>query len=172
MNISYGEKLILRMLCDLYEHLKINGDINHKAVAEAIDSGNTWSLDWDVLPDAEGPSAAVVKETCDIMSMWTVIEREYATLDQSEKDQLKSDLRLRNDPRFEGFDGNNDAHYGVARHLVTQLGRFSNFSSRDLNSHSAMSLPRYLEMLPKYRAVATRNHGSVTTKDLAEILGR
>ncbi len=172
MNISYGERLILKMLCDLYEHLGVHGEINHKVVAEAITSGNTWSLDWDVLSDVEDPSAAVVKETGEIMTMWSVIEREYADLKQADKDQLKKDLGLVQDPRFEGFDGNNDAHFGVAKHLVEQMGRFDNFSRRDLNSHSAVSLPRYRSMLPKYNAVALRNHGRVTGQDLSEILSR
>src|ERR1039458_7871123 len=52
MKLSQGEKLILLMLCEIQEHLKIEGGTNTKLIQEAILSGNLWGLDWG-LPRSE-----------------------------------------------------------------------------------------------------------------------
>ena len=49
---------------------------------------------------------------------------------------------------FDGFDGNNDRHYGLASFLVQDMGRFEEFKGRPLNSHSQSSMPKYRNMLP------------------------
>jgi len=49
---------------------------------------------------------------------------------------------------FDGFDGNNDRHSGLASFLVQDMGRSEEFKGRPLNSHSQSSLPKYRNMVP------------------------
>jgi hypothetical protein len=39
MTLSDGEKLILVMLCDIYRHLGIKGEVKPDFILETIDSG-------------------------------------------------------------------------------------------------------------------------------------
>jgi len=45
VKLSQGEKLILLMLCEIQEHLKLKGDTNTELIKEAIYSGNLWGLE-------------------------------------------------------------------------------------------------------------------------------
>jgi hypothetical protein len=57
MKLSDGEKLILMMLSEIYEHLKTNGTIDHNLIRTATFGGNCWGLRWhynSVLQDREG----------------------------------------------------------------------------------------------------------------------
>ncbi len=44
MQLSDGEKLILMMLCDLYDKNEIEGEIDHTFVRDAIFENQTWAL--------------------------------------------------------------------------------------------------------------------------------
>ena len=58
-------------------------------------------------------------------------------LSDPDKKRVETEAKISGkDPKFMGFDGNNEAeHLGVARFLIDYLGRFSSFGGRDLNSH-------------------------------------
>lgn len=168
--LSYGEKLELLLLCDLLDSLKVSGDVDRGKIREAIASGNTWSLSWNVLPDNKEPSGEVVRETADILSMWRVLERDFALLTDADQQKVIDAVGFGSAPCFEGFDGNHDPHFGVASHLIENMGRFEEFSDRDLNSHTSSSLPRYRSSLHAYKD-ALRSHFEPFSADmLIEIL--
>lgn len=50
-------------------------------------------------------------------------------------------------PRFDGFDGNNDPHYGIGHFMVHELGLWQELQDRPMNSHSMGTLPTYQRML-------------------------
>lgn len=153
---SDGEKLILVMLADLYKALKVKGEIDPDVVTEAIFNNQMWSLRWEMTGIFAGdePSDEMVRETADIMSMWREIEFAYERLDAADKARLEAAVPYTGkNPKFEGFDGNNDKQHGIANHLVNRMGRFEEFKGRSLNSHSSGSLPTYRNQLARKRRV-------------------
>jgi uncharacterized protein YfbU (UPF0304 family) len=50
-------------------------------------------------------------------------------------------------PKFDGFDGNNDAHFGIGSFVVDDLGLWAELKDRPRNSHSMSTLKTYREML-------------------------
>jgi uncharacterized protein len=139
MKLSQGEKLILLMLCEIQEHLKIEGGTNTKLIQEAIFSGNLWGLDWGlprVFHDTETPPE-VVGETGYILAMWDRLEQSFDNLAPSDKEWLAKHAEpFGRNVRFPGFDGNDEASYiNAARFLIDSLERFQHFKGRDLNAH-------------------------------------
>ncbi|SEL86862.1 hypothetical protein SAMN05443999_1098 [Roseovarius azorensis] len=157
MKLTDGEKIIIAMLADVHKALKIEGETDVKHLMESIYSGNLWSLDWDwqgLLGAKETPDH-VVKETADILDMWSLLETAYERLEEADKDKVKA-ANHGHGPVFSGFDGNNDDHFGVAKHFIEVMDRFAHFEGRDLNSHSQMSLPRYRQMYPKFEELRAK----------------
>ena len=139
VKLGAGEKLILLLLCDICDHLKIKGESHTELIKEAIFSGNLWGLDWGlpgVFHDYETPTE-VVKESVDVLSMWTRLEESFEHL----SDQDKSWLEKQAEPfgkqvRFPGFDGNNESTYiSAARFMIDHLDRFQRFKGREMNAH-------------------------------------
>ncbi|AUH34641.1 YfbU family protein [Paracoccus tegillarcae] len=168
--LSYAEKINLLLLCDLLDGLEIDSSVDRDAIRKAISSGNTWSLTWDVLPDYPEPIKDVVTETADILSMWRVLEHDFSQLSEADKELVSTNAGPGADIAFEGFDGNNDPHYGVACHLIQTMGRFDEFSKRGLNSHSSVSLQRYRRILKQYKAALKGVGKGFSAHDLIEIL--
>lgn len=167
--LSYGEKLTLWMMCDLMDGLGVNSDVDRGKIREAIQSGNTWSLSSTVLQDIAEPSDQIVKETFDILSMWRVIERDIDRLSEDDQKALIEEVGFGRKPRFEGFDGNNDPHFGVATHIIDEMGRFEEFRGRDLNSHTMSTLPRYRKFLEKYDSISRHHSGPFGPEELMKI---
>jgi uncharacterized protein YfbU (UPF0304 family) len=151
IDLSDGEKLILLMLSEIYDHLEIDGETDTGLVREAIFSGNLWGLEWGmpgVFHDSETPSA-VVKETVDILFMWQRLEESFENLAPSDRELLASELGpFGKNVRFFGFDGNNEAPYlNAMSFLIEHLGRFPHFQQRsNANSHMP-TLEGYRRML-------------------------
>jgi uncharacterized protein YfbU (UPF0304 family) len=140
MKLSQGEKLILLMLCEIQEHLKIKGETNTKLIKKAIFSGNLWGLQWGlpgVFHDEETPEN-VVSETVNILQMWERLEQSFDGLKPNDKQLLANnkELPFGGKVRFFGFDGNNESSYiNAASFLIDSLARFMHFKGRDLNAH-------------------------------------
>jgi uncharacterized protein len=140
VTLSPGEKLILLMLSDLHDHLKVKSDTNTELVREAIYSGNLWGLEWGMSGVFHGhdTSTAVVDETVNFLSMWERLEQSYKNLSQADKDWLSTQVNLSSaGVVFPGFDGNNESSYiSAADFLINHLDRFSHFHGRkDMNAH-------------------------------------
>ena len=137
VTLSAGERLILLMLCEIYEHLKIKGETDTKLIKEAIFSGNIWGLEWELTGVFHGDDCReeVVSETVDILQMWERLEQSFIHLSTGDKASL-TDLPFGDDLRFPGFDGNNECdHISVAHFLVDTLGRFKHFKGRAFDAH-------------------------------------
>lgn len=172
-----GEKLIVVMLADLYRHLKVEGEINPDRVLSSVFSNNLWSLKSDMtsLYGGEEPSEEVVDETFAILSLWSEIEFSVSALDPADRAKLAAEVPFfGEDPKFQGFDGNNDKHYAVAKHIVDEMGRFEEFKGRSLNSHSSISLSRYRDQREAREKIAMAKpigrRGDLSVDDLISIL--
>lgn len=151
MKFSDGEKLILMMLSDLYKHLEIRGDVDHQLVKSAISGGHHWAIKWEHtgIFHGEEDNKEDVQEVANILDMWEQVECRYGQLSEDDKNKVDSAIHPRG-AKFQGFDGNNEVHFGIACCLVNDMGRWAQFKSRDLNSHSR-SIDRHRRMLAKYR---------------------
>lgn len=170
MKLTQGEKLILLALAD--QRVGRN-DLDLDFIRKAILSGHTWALSWQLSGiAADDTDELVVQETADILSMWSYIERRINAIDAEDKEQLNTAVYPFS-LEFHGFDGNNDKHFGVASFLIEDMGRFSEFVGRPLNSHSSSSLLHYRRMLPLYET-AMREKGllgdSLTADEIAKII--
>lgn len=89
--------------------------------------------------------------------MWTFIESAYEELDAASKQLLKDDPEIVQ-VQFTGFDGNNESEYmSVARFLINQLDRFTEFKNRELDSHYPM-IGRYRRMYSIFEPVRRNLH--------------
>lgn len=150
ISFSAGEKLTLIMLCDMYKHLNISGEIDPKFVSSAIFGGHNWGLSWEYsgLFHDHVDSDAVVSEVVDVLDMWLFIESGYASLSETDKQHIAVEAEpLGKHVVFSGFDGNNESeHFSVARFMIDDLKRFTTFQGRDLNSHAPL-MDAYRRML-------------------------
>jgi uncharacterized protein YfbU (UPF0304 family) len=153
MTLTDPEKLILMMLSEIHEHLKIKSGTDAKFVQSAILSGNTWGLYWRFIGifEGRGDTPAAVKQVLDILEMWEAIEISYEKLDAGKKELIAA-RNLADDVRFRGFDGNHEAEQlGIAHFLIDDLARFTHFKGRDLNSHLPYSLAPNERMLSVFK---------------------
>jgi len=145
VEFSDGEKMIVLMLCDLMEHLKVKGETNTKLLKSVIFGGHYWALKWDLTGVFHGhvDRPEVVTDVANILDMWSFIEFGYAKLSKKEKERIEKEVPpFGKYVSFRGFDGNNESeHMSIAYFLVDDMGRFSHFKGRDLNSHAPTLTP-------------------------------
>lgn len=149
MQMSDGERLIVVMLAEVMETLKLNGQIDPKLVKSLAIDNNGWALKrtYPGIFESVSPSPEVVKETTNILWMWSIIEHSISKLTGTEANEVKNWHYT----KWDGFDGNHDPHYGVARTMIVDLGEFQHSRNGvNLNSHSQSSLPRYRRMYEKF----------------------
>jgi uncharacterized protein YfbU (UPF0304 family) len=173
MKLSDGEKLILMMLADMYKHLKIRDpEFDPKFITATITNDYLWGFNWQYtgIPFEKEESPLEVKETAEILDMWSFIERSYEDLPPTEKTKVQKATRL-TDIKFPGFDGNNESQFGIALYFVDDLKRFEHFKGRDLNSHFPSSIDGYRNMYrvfePMRKTLANR---SLNADEIASIL--
>ncbi|PKP76449.1 YfbU family protein [Parvibaculum sp.] len=174
VKISDGEKLILMILGDMTKHLKIKREIDHDFLASAIYGGHYWGLEWEYsgLFHRHVDRRKTVSEVVDILDMWTFIERGYAELSKKEKERVETEAKpFGKHVTFAGFDGNNEGeHRSVAQFLIDDLGRFSRFKGRDLDSHST-SVPAYRRMLSVFLPIRPNLVGrELSASEIIEML--
>lgn len=173
MNISDSEKLILLMLSELYDTVGVKGEIDPDFIRSAIFDNKEWSIPWMYpgIPFTEQSTPDVVKEVLDILDMWSVIESSYEQLSAEDKILLeKSAEPFGKDPKFDGFDGNNESeHMSTAKFLVHDLHRFDEFKDRYFNSHSQV-LEIYRRMLPVFEETRRNARYPFTVEQLSKVL--
>ncbi|WP_129791527.1 YfbU family protein [Sphingosinicella sp. CPCC 101087] len=162
MDLTDGERLIVVMLADLMEAMKVKREIDPALVQRLVINRDDWALrlQYPGIFDSEAPSDAEVRETVDILAMWSFVEYSVGELDQPEQDEIKAMPW-----QFSGFDGNHDRHHGIAHTLIHDLDRFSEFKERSLNSHSQATLPRYRVILGRYNEAMHGCGGEPFTAD-------
>lgn len=159
MKLTDGEKLIVLMLSEVYEKLEINGEIDPDFIRSAIFNDKLWGINWKYsgIPFENSEDPKIVKEVIDILDMWSFIESSYQELSDEDKSLLeKNAAPFGKDPKFIGFDGNNETDYmGTALFIVNDLERFEKFKGRSLNSHSP-SVDSHQRMLSVFEPMRHR----------------
>ena len=77
MNLSDGEKLILSMLCDLQQALKVRGSVDIELVRTFISDGPQYKPSLARSGDVRDTdrSSAQAQEVGQILEMWSAVER-------------------------------------------------------------------------------------------------
>lgn len=174
MKVTDGEKLILLMLGELYEKMNVQGDIDPDFIRSAIFEEQTWSIPWKYsgIPFENQDTPDIVNEVLDILDMWSFIEASYNQLTDEEKLIIEADANpFGKNPKFEGFDGNNESEYmSTASFIVNQLDRFSEFSGRSFNCHYP-SLDMHHRMLSVFKPIRENiSFHPLNTKEIVTIL--
>lgn len=150
MKVSDGEKLILLMLCELFEKNGVESEFDPVFISSVLMNGNSWAIPYKYsgigIEESETPE--VVNEVFRILEMWEVIEYSYEELSEEAKESVKEKVeRMDGPPKFIGFDGNNEADYlAKANIIIENLDRFTRFQKRYLNSHR-MTLEVHFRMM-------------------------
>lgn len=162
--ISNGEKLILRLLRDLwrYQRVEVQEGIDLEFVCEAMSRGHEWALEWKY-PDVfeiSTISQQTVSEVCAVLQMWSLIEQAYVRLSEDEKRQVEVESKpFGCDVRFSGFSVNDEInHYNVADFLINKMDRFRRFKGRELNSHYPC-IDSYRRMLMVFKSMFSTKLG-------------
>jgi hypothetical protein len=76
MKLSDSEKLILLMLSEVFQKLKVEGSIDPALVKNAISLDHPWALKWeyDRVSALSGKNDPAESQAVDILNMWTLIE--------------------------------------------------------------------------------------------------
>jgi hypothetical protein len=163
VRFSDGEKLLAIMMRDIYNHLKLKGEIDPDFVGEVIWGGHYWAPKWEMqglFHDYEDDPQDV-RFVVDVLDMWVFIERAYEKLSKKDKERVEKEA----DPfgkyvQFAGFDGNNESScLGIARFLIEKMNRFSQFKGRELNSH-APTFAVYRRMLSVFEPMRAKLVGT------------
>lgn len=175
MQLSEGERLITLMLCDLFRHLKVESGIDPDFVSAAIHGGHLWALEWEYTgifhgDDSKDPELG---ETGDILTMWSVLEHAYSSLNDVGRAKFKEAVGdWPNDVRFRGFDGNNESRYmSIASFMINKMDRFAEFKGRNLNAHMP-TLEMHRRMLAVFNPLfsAGIGYGGLSFEDFVAIV--
>jgi uncharacterized protein YfbU (UPF0304 family) len=174
IRLSQGEKLILLMLSEIYEHLKIKGDSNPALIREAIITGNLWGLNIGLPGVFHGheTSETVVDQAADILEMWERLEQSFDALGPGDKKALADKPGMFGGTvRFLGFDGNGEAEYLSAMDFyVDHLDRFQHFKGRDVNSHMP-TLATHHRMLRVFQPILRKmSNLNFTPDQIAQVM--
>ncbi|HET9638847.1 MAG TPA: YfbU family protein [Allosphingosinicella sp.] len=169
-----GEKLLLAMVSDIYARTVPDGEFDPGFVQSALYGGHYWGLEWRLSGLFHGhvDNPAVVSEVVNILDMWSYVESSFGRLPADA--QVRVEKSVGDDRtmfRFDGFDGNYESeHMSVARFMIEDLGRFSSFQGREINSHYPV-LDRYRRQYLAFEPIRARSMGKpLSAADLIEIL--
>lgn len=163
MKLTNPEKLIILMLSEIYDKLELT-DIDTKLLRSAIYSENTWALDWDmpgVVGSESEPTPPEVIEVSNYLDMWYFMEEAYSSFSADNKTIVEQGAQpFGKNVRLPGFDGNNEAELlSIAHILIEDMGRFSRFKGRDLNSHAPLR-NNYAQMFKVFEPMRSNLAGS------------
>jgi uncharacterized protein len=154
VRFSDGEKLLLLMMGELFEHLGVEGDTDAEFVSKVIFGGHYWALPWQkpgVFHGHEDKPGAL-RYVMNVMDMWDRLERGFERLPKADRARVLKEAN-RKSVKFYGFDGNTEAEeLGIAQFLVDEMGRWSRFEGRELNAHMP-TRAIYARMLQAFEAM-------------------
>lgn len=173
MEFSNAEKLIVAMLAEIHAALKIQDGLNPDFIQSAVASGYTWALHWQYpgLFQGQDDTPEEVLAVADVLEMWERIERSFTAYPADAREELaRLSPVFGKDVRFPGFDGNGEDEYSIANVLINDLGRWSSFKGRDLNSHCPMA-EAYERMQQRLRGMNKEPMDyAFAVEELAELL--
>ncbi|MBI2046308.1 MAG: YfbU family protein [Parcubacteria group bacterium] len=170
MDISKGEKLILSTLSNIANELKLeNTKREIDLIVKALFHGKSWAIDWEhewVNTD-DGPYK-YVEETINILSMWDYLSHIYKKLPKKDREMVDGACSFMKWGKFPGFDGNNEPHFGIARFLIEDMKRFTNFDPQKINSHFPV-VDNYLSMYSEFDKQHYKNRKPIGVSELITI---
>ena len=97
----------------------------------------------------------------DVLDMWSFVESAYKQLTKKDKERLEKEAEpFGSHVEFRGFDGNNETSYmAITRFLIDQMGLWSQFKGRELNSHMPM-VATYGRMLTMFAPMRLKLAGT------------
>ena len=138
MKFTNYEKLSLLILCDIADGTK---EIDIDFIRQAIFSDNTWGIAWQMggIEFEKEPEPPHVKETTNILSMFSSLNNSYNSLSPTEKAEIDASSSAYS-LKYRGFDGNNEGEYlSTVDFLTVNLARYTDLKIQPgLNSHSPM----------------------------------
>lgn len=157
MQLEAKDKLILNMLCDIYEHLKIEDRLDPDLIREAVSSDNMWALSWQydgIFSGSDIETPTMVQEVADILEMWRMLEKSFEKLSLEDRQYLADEVGFfGQEVRFSGFCQNTEAKQcQILRMLVKKMGRWETFADRKFQS-VPHSLVAYRRMLAQFRPI-------------------
>jgi uncharacterized protein len=139
-NLRKGEALIVAMLGDIAQSLKVESDFDPVFLSEALGNGHHWAIESKYSGFFHEPvDSEKVEEVGHWLLMWQTLELALAKLNEADLARFNEGVSpYSSKNRFPGFDGNHEGEYAsIARFLVEKMGQFPHFRGRtDLNSHS------------------------------------
>lgn len=147
LNLSEGERLILQLLCDLYQQMNLKCPVDPALFGPALRDGK------DAAP-ARPSREDVAVEVGAILDMWSAIERGYKHLSVDEKREVEAGAGpLGRGVRFSGFCADAENPYcAAARALIEEAERFERFQGRNVVAHMP-TLDGYRRMLRMFASM-------------------
>ena len=146
LTMTQSDILNTSLLCEIHSATVKHGELDSTFIQNALSGGHFWALNWQYTGLFHGheDTPVAVREVADILDMWSTIEYDLEALSDKDKARVKEQA---GSAQFRGFDGNNEAeHRGIAMFMIDDMGRFSEFRGRDINSHCE-SLSMHRRML-------------------------
>ena len=170
-----GEKAIILMMADVFKALKIKEpNVAPDFLAEAILGGHYWAPKWQFqgLFHEQIDDPQDVHYVVNVLDMWDFIEGAVEDMQSDQLVELQAQLGARpRDIKFGGFDGNTETRlWLIAKFLIDQMGRFSRFKRRELNSHIPTT-GRYQNMVELFEPLRKTLIGkNLTSRQLVKVL--
>lgn len=148
--LSDGEKMLLIVLADLFKQLKVKDTETIDFLTKVIYGGHYWAPKWKMTgvfhDHVDTPED--LRHVVDVLDMWSFIEEAYESFTTAQKEKIaKAVGPLGEIVKFHGFDGNHESsRMGIASFLIHDMGRFTRFKGRELNSHHP-TYTRYRRMV-------------------------
>jgi uncharacterized protein YfbU (UPF0304 family) len=173
MKLSQGERLIISLLADLHDHLRVENSVSPKLLQAAVLDGHLWELDWtyESLANDYSVGESVVRHVVDTLDMYMFLETAFEDLTTADQSKIKA-ANYNGAPTFEGWDGNNESQYNsVASTLIDDMDRFHHFANRShLNSHMP-SVEAYERMLTAFLPIRdTLSESNLTADQIIAVL--
>ena len=174
MQLTAGEKLILTMLSEIYEHLGINVGRSTQPLSERQSTPAIYG----VCNRATREYSTSRKRTPRSLPRFATSltcggssSLQLSVFSAEELDALEQAVgTVRTNQKFYGFDGNNEhEHLSIASFLINRLDQYTDFRGRDLNAHRH-TIDGYRRMLLAFGPIRkTLGDGKMGLDDLIEI---
>lgn len=160
IEMTASERLIAAMLADI-SRPAAKRELDYEKIMDALINGRSWVIrqeyQW-LFADYED-DADTVLQVARVLDMWRMVESAVASFDAAEKAAFEAQVASHDtDPKYWGYDGNNEDEYGIARHFIEDMGRWKEFQGRSHNSHMTTA-PSYNRMEAAFRPLLSQLGG-------------
>lgn len=144
---------------------KLHDDESLLVNAEILEDGYTGRYGDAIRLRHNEVPLGICNETDEILNMYRRINNAIAKLQPEEKESLNLKKI-----EFEGFDANNDFHYGYMTFMVEKMDLWQEHRERNLNSHSMTSIMKYRKLLEFQRNLLEKKKYDLDLNDLKHMI--